>query len=56
MEIIQDFAQHPSTNGKCLKFDIYKGRQVAKAEAESVAPSMYTDGSRRNGMVGITVV
>lgn len=56
IEIIQAFTQYPSTNGKCLKFTVYEDRQVAKAEADSVAPAMYTDGSRRNGVVGIAVV
>jgi hypothetical protein len=56
IKTIQPFAQHLSTDRKCLKFAIFKDRQVAKAEAKCVAPAMYTDGSRRNGMIGIAVV
>jgi hypothetical protein len=56
METIQDFAQHPSMERSSLKFTVYEDRQVAKAEAKRVAPAMYTDGSKRNGVVGIAVV
>jgi hypothetical protein len=42
IETIQPFAQHPSADGKYLKFAIFKDRQVAKAEAkaERVSPAM----------------
>jgi hypothetical protein len=56
METIQAFAQHPSMDRSCLRFAIYEDGQVAKAEAKRVAPAMYTDGSERNGVVGIGVI
>jgi ribonuclease HI len=56
METIQAFAQHLSADRKCLKFAMHKDRQIAIAEARNVALAMYTDGSRRNRIVGIAVV
>jgi ribonuclease HI len=55
METIHAFSQHPSTASNSLRFAIAKDRQIAKAEAERVGPAVYTDGSRRNGLVGIAV-
>ena len=56
IETIQAFAQHPSADRKSLRFVTYEDRQVATAEAKRVAPAMYTDGSNRNGNIGIGVV
>ena len=56
IETIQAFAQHPSTDRKSLRFVTYGDRQIATAEAKKVAPAMYTDGSNRNGVIGIGVV
>lgn len=56
IETIQAFALHPSMERSSLRFTIYEDRQVAKGKVERVATVMYTDGSKRNGAVGIAVV
>jgi len=55
IETIHAFAQHPNTTSSSLKFAIFEDRQIARAEAERVGPALYTDRSRRNGLVGIAV-
>jgi hypothetical protein len=56
IETIQAFAQHLSVDRKSLRFVTYEDRQIATAEAKKVALAMYTDGSNRNGIIGIGVV
>ena len=56
IETIQAFAQHPSTDRKCLRFAIHKNRQVAKAKAKRVALAMYINKSRQNKVVKIAIV
>jgi len=56
IETIQAFVRPPSARANCLRFTIHKDQQVAKAEAERVSPAVWTDGSNRNGLIGIGVV
>jgi ribonuclease HI len=56
METIQPFVLHPNSTKRNLKMVTHRDRQTAKAEAERVGAAMYTDGSKRNGRIGIAVV
>jgi ribonuclease HI/exonuclease III len=55
METIKTFIQPPTIQSNVLHFVIREDRDMAAIEAEQATPAIFTDGSGRNGVIGLGV-